>query len=208
MVNYGDSFRRLKIVNGVIKRYSKRKIKRRFNLSDPQRRRRSFTRSEKLKIYAAFKAGFPAIRVADMVGVSRSSLQKALLRGKEPDEKIDYAFRLQIKRIKGKQERDALKIIKDVAKGGGKVTETKITIKSQGKGKTKTKGKEVQTVIKEKSPVWQAAAWMLERSYKEYCLQNRYDITERNIEDIAIDIKRAADKLFNSVPSSPEEVGV
>lgn len=215
MVNYGDSFRRAIIVQGIVKRYSIRSIKRRCNLSDPNRRRKSFTRHEKLKIYAAYKAGFPTVRVADMAGVSKSHLQKALVRGNDPDEKIDYAFKSQIKRIKGAQEKINLNIIREVAKGGGKITETKIQIKSYEKaGKKGKKGKkakkqieqkEVQTIIKEKGPVWQAAAWMLERAYKEYHLQSRYDLAERNVEDVAIDIKNAVDKLFDSVPAKPEE---
>ena len=190
------------------RQYSGRNIKRRVNASDPEGRKLFFTRNERLRIYAAYQAGFPTIRVADIVGVPLSRLEKALSNGRDPQERVYHSFRLQVKRIKGRQEKKALKIIRDVAKGGGQITERKITIKTTGKGKKKIENKEVQTSIKEKGPVWQAAAWILERAYQEYSLYNKYDMPNKNTEDIAKDVKSAVDKLFDSVPSTPEEVNI
>jgi len=127
------------------------------------------------------------------------------LKGKDPEERIIHAFRLQIKRIKGRLERKALQIIRDVAKGGGNITETRVTVKTKGKGKRKRTGRETQIIKKESSPVWKAAAWILERSYQEYSLYNRYDMSSRGVDEIALDVKMATDKLFNSIPSSPDK---
>ena len=195
-------------MKGQSRRYSGRKIKRRINSSDPQRKRPFFTRNERLRIYAAYQAGFPTMRVADILGIPLSRLEKAISNGRDPMERVYHDFRRQIKRIKGKHEKTALKIIRDVVKGGGKITERKMTIKSSGVGKHKIENQEIQTSIKEKGPVWQAAAWILERAYKDYSLLGKYDMPDKSIEDIAKDVKNAADKLFSSIPSLPEEVSI
>ena len=91
-------------------------------------------------------------------------------------------------------EYESLDIIRKAARGGGRIVETKITVGPKGREITKTR--------RTQSPNWQAAAWWLERRYKEDYGRDPLDKEKekRDVEDIALEIKQAADALFRSVP--------
>jgi len=186
--------------------YRKSKITRRIDESDPNRNKRFFSRKEQLRIFAAYRAGFPTIRVAEIAGIQLRRLKDVLLLGKDPSEQRSSRFRIHVKRIQGVREKEALSVIRKVACGGSRltdVTEKTVMIQSK-KGKAKSRVIETKITTKELGPVWQAAAWILERSYKEYNIAKRFDIEDRGTDEIAMEIKNATDRLFASVPAAPE----
>lgn len=119
-------------------------------------------------------------------------------KGTDPDLPVYKAFRAKIKSFQAQHERDALSIISKVAKGGYKKTETRITMGP--------KGQEIQRKTSTMAPTWQAAAWFLERRYKEEYGKEPFDpLSKKTPVEIAAEIKQAADSMFDSVPGEPSE---
>ena len=119
-------------------------------------------------------------------------------KGLDPDNPIYKAFRAKIKSFQAQHERDALRIISKVAEGGYKKTETRITMGP--------KGREVMRKVSEIAPTWQAAAWFLERRYKEEYGKEPFDpLSKKTPVEVAAEIKQAADSMFDSVPGEPEQ---
>lgn len=114
--------------------------------------------------------------------------------GLDPDSNpVHASFRRNIQRLEIAHEREALDIIKKVAIGGDTITETKVVIAADG-------GVETTRVQKEKGPVWQAAAWWLERRRQDDYGRDRGGEDYKTSEEVAAEIKQAADAMFDSVP--------
>jgi len=122
-----------------------------------------------------------------------------MIKGRDPDAyPIHATFRKQIKTIQADHEREALRIIRKVAKGNYKVTETRI--------ETSPKGHTISRKVTTKAPVWQAAAWYLERRHKdEYGRESIDELHKKTPEELAAEIKAATDELWESVPVNGEE---
>jgi len=167
----------------------KRIIKRR----DKPRRFIAFTRRKRFIIYEALRAGLPISRGAGLAGVTISAFNKWMEKGKDKKRRVHYDFRKRVKAIQANLERESLEIIRETAKGGNRVSETKITIGP--------KGREITKIKKILPQNWQAAAWFLERRYKEDYGREIFDKRkEKDTEELAFEIKKAADALFQSVP--------
>ena len=159
-----------------------------------------FTPGTRKIVYEGLKAGLPLPRVCELADIKIPTFHKWMKKGKKYKNKPIYrAFRKRINRIRVAVERDSLNIIRGVAKGGSDITETKITLHD-------SKPKEITRIKKKSQPTWQAAAWYLERRHKEE--YGRFiDEQEkgRSVEESALEVKKAVDALFDSVPSKPEE---
>jgi len=172
----------------------KRIIKRR----DKRRSPISFTRRKRFIIYEALRAGLPLTRAAGLAGVTVSCIKKWKDKGKDKKRRIHYDFRNRVKAIQASLERESLQIIRETAKGGNRISETKITIGP--------KGKEVTKIKKTLHPNWQAAAWFLERRYKDDYGREIFDKRkEKDTDELAFEIKKAADALFASVPMGKDK---
>ena len=187
-----------------------RKLKRRvlrFALDDASYER--FNRRSRGIIIRALQARLPKSRAAELAGISVAILRGWLKKGLElegddthPINPIFVSFRRKVKAVEAEHEAEALRRIELAAQGGHKVTETKVRVKSLGP----VQEKEIIKVQKEVSPVWQADAWWLERTKRATYGREAIDTgRERTPEESAADIKRAADALFNSVPTGGAE---
>jgi hypothetical protein len=181
--------RRDRIAKPVIKR---RRIKRRDN---GVYRRRKFKRSKRNILLAALRKGISIKRSCGLAGIGETTYRNWLEIGKDPNRPTYRYFRKQVKQIEAQIEKEALDVIKRAFTGGAEVNETKYIIGAKGTQIIKTK--------KEVAPSWQAAAWRLERKFfREYGRNKELsDIGDRTPEEMAQDIKAAADMLFNTVPS-------
>lgn len=162
-------------------------------------RSRKFKRSKRRIILEALRAGLSQKRALGLADIDVSTYRHWLEKGKDKNRPTYAHFRKQVKAIEAGIEREALEVIKNAYKGGGKITETKYVIRPKGTEITKT----TRTL----APNWQAAAWRLERKFFEEYGRNR-DLTEmgeRSPEEYARDVKAAADVLFGTVPAGPVE---
>lgn len=160
----------------------------------------TFTPRVKALLYAAVKAGLPYKRACEICGVSYRNFSYWMNRGKEgPDWDTYVCFRRYIKRIEARKEKELLEVIDKVAVGNYKVRETEITF-SESKGRTfKRKTKIIR-------PEWKAAAWRLERKYREdYAPALLNADAARTPEEIAEGIRQASQMLEQSVPTEEEE---
>lgn len=179
----------------------KSKIRRRSPRKPRRIRRRNydllptkFNRRTRNIIYQGLRARIPANRVAELAGINYSTYRKWKKKGENPEQyPVHACFRRKIQRIEIDHEREALDIIKRVAAGGDKITETKVVIDSE-------QNVETTRVVKEKAPVWQAAAWWLERRHQSEYGKDRQEDDALTVEERALQIKQAADAMFNSVP--------
>lgn len=161
---------------------------------DSFNRGHKFTRSKRRILVEALRHGVSIKRACGLAGISETTYRSWLEIGKDKTRPSYHHFRKQIKRIDYEIEKEALRVIRSAYRGGKKITETKIV---QG-----AKGTEITRVEKEIAPSWQAAAWRLERKYiEDYGRNRKEDIQDRSPEEMAHDIKQAADVLFNSVPN-------
>lgn len=161
-------------------------------------RKFTFTPRNRRLLYAAIRAGLPYNRSCEMVGVPLKSFQYWMERGKtEGPSSAYYQFRAYIRRIEARKEAELLAVIDKVAKGDYKIRETEITFADKGRVfKRKTK------IMR---PEWKAAAWRLERKYKEdYAPMMPNDSKERSPEEIAEQIHAATQQLRESVPLEDE----
>ncbi len=184
----------------IIKRRKKKKriIKRR---PTDVRLSRTFTPATKKILYEALRARLPMVRACELAGISTTSFYSWMKKGLDEDNRPYYKFRKKIMRIQAENEMEALDVIRAAAAGGRSIVETKVVV-------GQAKGHEITRVKKVSTPSWQAAAWFLERRHREEYGRNTPDdpFSKRSPEDIAQDIKRAVDVLFNTVPTGPESV--
>jgi len=155
-----------------------------------------FTRSNRKIIYAGLEAGLPIKRLCETIGMDQTTFTFWMKRGKAYKGYKKYrAFRLRVNKIRDKLEKESIEIIRNAAKGGGDIVETKITLYD-------SRPKEITRIKKKIAPQWQAAAWWLERRRRdEYGRGNIDDsLNKKTVEEMALEIKNAADDLFNSVP--------
>jgi hypothetical protein len=181
-----------------------RKIKRREKKSKPRkikrrktgiRRRNSKFSNRRTKILLkSLELGITQKRSCALAGIGTTTFDRWMEQGKDKSRPVFVAFRKRVKKLHAKQEQEALEAIKLAFKGGNKVNETKVTIKP--------KGTEIVKVTKEMGPQWQSAAWFLERRFSEDYGRNKTEDTDRTAEEMARDVKAAADMLFTSVPSN------
>ena len=161
-----------------------------------------FTRRARYIVLRALKERLPMGRAAELAGLTGKMLVGWLRRGESDDTTIPHhalyvSFRRRVLKIRAQHERDALIRIEAAARGGRKVTETKIRVKSLGP----VHEKEIIRVVRHEGPKWQADAWWLERALRRQYGRDIIDPTEdRTPEEDAAAIKKAADVLFDSVP--------
>lgn len=153
-----------------------------------------FNRKTRQAIYEALRARLPITRASVLAGITRQTYRDWMIKGKDPDAyPIHNTFRKKVKEIEADAEREALRIIRKVARGNYKVFETRI--------ETSPKGHTISRKTTTKAPVWQAAAWFLERRYKdEYGRDAMDELQKKTPEELAAEIKAAADTLFGSIP--------
>lgn len=156
-----------------------------------------FTRSMKIGIYLLLRSGLPLSRTAELSNITISRLRRWIKLGKDERNALYHGFFMQTKRIEARNEKEALQIIRKVARGKYKIKETKII--TGGKN-----GREVTKIVREKAPVWQASAWFLERRYREYN-NNVPQEDNKTAEDTARELHKAMKQMDNSVPEEAEE---
>lgn len=176
-----------------------RKIKRR-KLPRPRISRRNRThRGMKGKLtlaarktaYAAAESGFPLNRLGRLIGVSKEQFNRYLDQGKDPKNKKQYRFVQKLKKIEKQRELEALNVIRIAGKGGFKITKNKY--KTGDKGTEYTKEESIL------APQWQAAAWFLERIYKDV-YGKEYSKQDKSPAEYAQEIHEATSLIFDSVP--------
>lgn len=152
---------------------------------------RKLTLKARKIIYTAIEAGLPLYRCHDLIGVSKTRFNTWLEYGDDPQYPLYFFWKQKIKKIRKQREIDALNIINNAASGGWKQTISKI--------KETEKGLEREFTEKTMAPQWQAAAWFLERLYKDVYGRELIKM-EKTPEEYAREIHDAAKQLFNSVP--------
>jgi hypothetical protein len=170
----------------------KRKLKRRAGSDNYKSMPSKLTLRARKIVYAAVEAGLPITRCHSLIGVNQSTMYTYLKYGEDPRYKKFFNFRNKIKRIQARREIEALKVIRESAKGGFTKKKTKI--------QTGDKGTIVTTTETTLSPQWQAAAWFLERKDKHNW--GRDPVSEgKSAAELAKEIQEAQQLLYNSVPS-------
>lgn len=175
-----------------------KKRKRAIRRRGKYKKRSAFTPRVRRLLYAAIKADLPYKRACEICGVNMKTFESWMKEGKKQDPLNPYyQFRSYIRRIEARKEVELLAIIDKVAKGDYKIRETEISFSDKGRSwKRKTK------VM---NPQWKAAAWRLERKYKEdYAPLQPQDQKDKSPEEIAEGIYQATQALRNSVPMAEE----
>ena len=168
-----------------------------------------FTRRTRYIVLRALEERLPLDRAAELAGMTGKMLTVWLKRGLSDDPMLPHkelyaSFRRRVIKIRSRHEKDALIRIEAAARGGRKVTEIKIRVKSLGP----IQEKEITKVVKHESPKWGADAWWLERARrKEYGREVLGEGGGGTPEEDAAAIKQAADVLFDSVPIRDEGGG-
>jgi hypothetical protein len=174
----------------------KRKLRRRAGCENIRALPCKLTLRARKIVYAAIEMGLPLTRCHNLIGVNQSTMYTYLKYGEDPRYKKFYNFRQKIKKIERRRELEALKVIRESAKGG--FTKIKTVIQTGDKGNVITR------TTSTLSPQWQAAAWYLER--KDKSNWGRDTIGEsKSAAELAADIQEAQLALFNSVPTSDGE---
>ena len=173
----------------------KRKLRRRAGCDQIHSLPSKLTLRARKIVYAAVEAGLPITRCHNLIGVNQSTMYTYLKYGEDPRYKKYFNFRQKIKKIERRREIEALKVIRESAKGG--FTKVKTKIQSGDKGHIVTR---TESTL---SPAWQAAAWFLER--KDKSNWGRDVINEsRSAAELAAEIQEAQLALFNSIPTNRE----
>jgi len=162
-------------------------------------RQRNFTPRVRTLLYAAIRADLPYKRACEICGVNYRNFNYWMQRGKtDPEHSIYTQFRRYIRRIEARKEIQLLEVIDKVAVGNYKIREMEISF-SPDKGRSwKTKTKIIR-------PDWKAAAWRLERKYRDdYGQFDPTVITSKSPEEIAQEIRDATLELERSVPTEEE----
>lgn len=173
----------------------KRKLKRRPGSDNYRTMPSKLTLRARKIVFAAIEAGLPISRCHSLIGVNQSTMYTYLKYGEDPRYKKFYNFKNKINRIIARREIEALKVIRESAKGGFKKIKTKIQTGDKGNVVTRT-----ETTL---SPQWQAAAWFLER--KDKSNWGRDPISEgKSAAELAQEIQDAQLLLQNSIPETEE----
>lgn len=157
-----------------------------------------FNRRKILIICAGVSNRLPLARAAALAGVSGKTVYQWMGKGKDPEAfPSHYIFRKRVKRIQAQIEQESLDIIRAAQKGGAKLVDTHISFGP--------KGTEIKRRTKTLAPSWGAAAWFLERRFKESYGKDAVSEQERTPEDFAQEIRQVAKELFDSVPIFPPD---
>ena len=157
-----------------------------------------FNRRKILIICAGVSNRLPLARAAALAGISHKTVYQWMAQGKDPmAHPSHYIFRKRVKRIQAQIEQESLDIIRAAQKGGAKIVDTSISFGS--------KGTEIRRRTKTLAPSWGAAAWFLERRYRDHYGKDAVSEQERTPEDFAQEIRQVAKELFDSVPLFPPD---
>lgn len=175
-----------------------RKIKRRTDRPNRQARADFVPRKKKL-LYKALEAGLPITRACELVGMKWKNYITYTQRGKEDgaSNQAYRAFREKIKRIETRKEKTLLEVIDKIAEGNYKIREIEVSVDKHGFRSYKRKTRLPR-------PEWKAAAWRLERKYPEEYAPKFADGESTSPEEIARELKEAADNLFGSIPTEDQ----
>jgi hypothetical protein len=175
-----------------------RKIKRRTDRPNRQARADFVPRKKRL-LYKALEAGMPVTRACDLVGMKWKNYLTYIGRGKESgaSNQAYRAFLAKIKRIEARKEKFLLEVIDKVAEGNFKIREIEVSVDKHGFRSYKRK-------TRQPKPEWKAAAWRLERRYPEEYAPKTVDGDATSPEEIARELKAAADTLFGSIPTEDQ----
>lgn len=156
-----------------------------------------FNRRKRSIIYAGVGNRLPLVRAAALAGIARKTIYLWMTQGKDYEKfPMHYFFRKKVKQIQAQIEQESLDIIRRAQNGGDKIIDTKVTFGP--------KGTEISRRKKVLAPNWAAAAWFLERRYREHYGQDAQDAeSEKTAEDLAHEIRDIAKELFDSVPLLP-----
>ena len=137
----------------------------------------------------------PITRCCNLAGINHSTYNLWMKKGKEIRHPVQRRFRFKVHQIIAKNEKESLDIIKKAASGGAQVVETKVVVGPKGTETTRT--------WKTALPVWQAAAWYLERRHREdYSRDAMPEDKKKSIEEQAQEVKEAFDALKQTVPTN------
>lgn len=180
-----------------LKEGSQKKIKRRR--SARRYKSKIFNRTNRKLIFEGLEKGVDIKRVLALLNINKRTFDTWMKRGKDPTNPPTYSyFRSRINRIEHDNEKEAIAAIRRAYKGGTTIYETKI--------KQTRAGTLIEKVEKTQAPQWQAAAWRLERKYPDdYGAKDKSIFGDKSVEEIAREVKQAADILFASVPSAPTQ---
>lgn len=157
-----------------------------------------FNRRKILIICAGVANRLPLARAAALAGISHKTVYEWMAKGKDPyTHPSHYIFRKKVKRIQAQIEQESLDIIRAAQKGGAKILDTSISFGPRGT--------EIKKRTKTLAPSWTAAAWFLERRYKEHYGKDPTVEQERTPEDFAQEVRNVAKELFDSVPIFPPD---
>lgn len=174
----------------------RRKIKRRPGSDNYKSKPSKLTLRARKIVYAAVEAGLPVSRCHSLIGVNESTMYTYLKYGEDPRYEKFYKFRQKIKKIERRREIEALKIIRESAKGG--------FIKKKTKVQTGDKGTVITTTETTLSPQWQAAAWFLERKDKSNWGRDTMG-ESKSVAELAAEIQEAQMAIYNSIPTDPDD---
>ena len=165
----------------------------------PTRPKRKFNVRKRRIFYKALRQRLPLTRCAELAGINYSTYRLWMKKGKEIRNPVHRRFRFKVKQIQAKCEQEALDIIRKAAGGGAKVVETKVVVGPKGTETTRT--------WKTALPVWQAAAWYLERRHRdEYSREATPEAARKSAEEQANEVKEAFEALRDTIPTQEPEV--
>jgi hypothetical protein len=154
------------------------------------------TNAVKRSIFDAVRIGMKEYRAAEMAGITKTTFNHWLDRGRKEKRGKYHNFRKNLKMITKSREYEALEVIRKCGTGMYTVIEKKI--KTTGSGQLKQQ----EIEIKEKVilPQWQAHAWYLERLHKDiYGREATFD--EATPEERARTINQLVSAMDLSVPA-------
>lgn len=184
------------MANRKIRRRSRGQIIRRE--SNPSPKRKFNTRKRKI-FYSALLQRLPLTRCAELAGITYQTYRQWMKKGNDIRHPVHRRFRFKVKQIGAQNEREALDIIRKAAGGGAKVVETKVVVGPRGAETTR--------IVKAALPIWQAAAWFLERRHRDdYGRDALPESMKKSAEEQAKEVKDALDALYKSVPLSDEDI--
>lgn len=161
--------------------------------------KRVFNARKRRIFYSALKQRLPYTRCAELAGISYHTFRNWMKKGEDRKNPIHRRFWFKVNQIVAQNEREALDIIRKASTGGSKVVETKVVVGARGTETTRT--------WKTALPVWQAAAWYLERRHKdEYSRDAKSDNDRKSVEEQANEVKEAFEALSGTIPANEADV--
>lgn len=157
------------------------------------RKKDKFCQLSRNIIYKALENRLSIAKAIALANVSRSTFDRWIKRGEDPENKDYHIFRNRVEEIRAENEAESLEILRKVGSGNWEITETRVSI-SEEKGRTTTH------IVKKASPNWQAAAWYLERCCTGYELKPYSDNNARSSEEIALEIAQTIREIEDTIP--------